>query len=74
MNPGLGKYIIIIGLCLLVIGVIIYFFHDKLHWIGNLPGDIRVKRENFNFYFPITTMIVFSLALSLIIYLVRKFF
>ena len=74
MNPGLGKYIIIIGLCLLVIGIIIYFFHDKLNWIGNLPGDIRVKRENFSFYFPITTMILFSLVLSLIIYLVRKFF
>lgn len=74
MNPGLGKYIIIIGLCLLAIGIIIYFFHDKLNWIGNLPGDIKVKRENFSFYFPITTMIIFSLALSLIIYLVRKFF
>jgi len=74
MNPGLGKYIIIIGLCLLVIGIIIYFFHDKLNWIGNLPGDIKVKRENFSFYFPITTMILFSLVLSLIIYLVRKFF
>jgi hypothetical protein len=74
MNPGLGKYIIIIGLCLLVIGIIIYFFHDKLNWIGNLPGDIKVKRENFSFYFPITTMILFSLVLSLVIYLVRKFF
>ena len=74
MNPGLGKYIIIVGLCLLVIGIIIYFFHDKLNWIGNLPGDIKVKRENFSFYFPITTMILFSLVLSLIIYLIRKFF
>jgi len=74
MNSGLGKYIMIIGLCLLVIGVIIYFFHDKLNWIGNLPGDIRVKKVNFSFYFPITTMILFSLALSLIIYLIRRFF
>lgn len=74
MNPGLGKYIIIIGLCLLVIGIIIYFFHDKLNWIGNLPGDIKVKRENFSFYFPITTMILFSIILSALIYIVRKFF
>ena len=73
MNSGLGKYIMIIGLCLLVVGVIIYFFHDKLNWIGNLPGDIKVKKENFSFYFPITTMILFSLVLSLVIYLIRKF-
>jgi len=63
----------IIGLCLLVVGVIIYFFHDKLNWIGNLPGDIKVKKENFSFYFPVTTMILFSLILSLVIYLIRKF-
>jgi DUF2905 family protein len=73
VNSGLGKYIMIIGLCLLVVGVIIYFFHDKLNWIGNLPGDIKVKKENFSFYFPITTMILFSLVLSLVIYLIRKF-
>lgn len=73
MNSGLGKYIMIVGLCLLVVGVIIYFFHDKLNWIGNLPGDIKVKKENFSFYFPITTMILFSLVLSLVIYLIRKF-
>ena len=73
MNSGLGKYVIIIGLCVVALGVIIYFFHDKLNWIGNLPGDIKVKKENFSFYFPITTMILFSLVLSLVIYLFRKF-
>ncbi|MEJ7587719.1 MAG: DUF2905 domain-containing protein [Ferruginibacter sp.] len=50
-----------------------YFFHDKLNWIGRLPGDIRMERENFHFYFPMVTMIIFSVLLTLIITLVKKF-
>jgi hypothetical protein len=74
MNSETGKYIIIIGVGVILIGVIVYFFHDKLHWIGRLPGDIRVEKENFRFYFPITTMIIFSLLITLIIRAVRNFF
>lgn len=62
------------GLALLVVGLLVYFLHDKLHWVGKLPGDIRVEKENFKFYFPITTMILFSVLLNLIIVLIRKFF
>lgn len=74
MNSETGKYIIIIGAGVILIGVVIYFFHDKLHWIGRLPGDIRVEKENFKFYFPITTMILFSLLITLIIRAVRNLF
>jgi DUF2905 family protein len=74
MNSEAGKYIIIIGVGVILIGVIVYFFHDKLHWIGRLPGDIRVEKENFRFYFPITTMIIFSLLITLIIRAIRNFF
>ena len=74
MNSSLGKWIIIAGICLVVVGVIIYFFHDKLNWIGRLPGDIRVEKENFRFYFPITTMILFSVVVSLVIFFVKKLF
>ena len=56
-----------------VVGLIVFFFADKFQWVGRLPGDIRVKRENFRFYFPITTMILFSLLLTVIIALVKKF-
>ena len=73
MNNATGKYIIIIGAIIIVIGIIIYFFHDKLTWIGKLPGDIRVEKENFKFYFPVTTMILLSLAITLIINLIKKF-
>ena len=72
MNAEGGKYIIVIGASIIFIGVIIYFFHDKLHWIGRLPGDIRVEKTNFRFYFPVTTMILFSLLLTVILWLIRK--
>ena len=73
MNQETGKYILLIGLAVVIVGALIYFFHDKLHWIGRLPGDIRVEKENFRFYFPITTMILASVLLTIIIRLVRKF-
>jgi len=72
MNHNTGKWIIFIGLGIVLIGVVIYFFHNKLHWIGRLPGDILIEKEHFSFYFPITTIILASLMLSLIIYLIRR--
>jgi len=74
MNSETGKWVIGIGVIIILVGVIIYFFSDKLNWIGRLPGDIRIEKENFRFYFPIVTMILFSLLGTLIIWLIRKFF
>lgn len=74
MNNSLGKNLIIIGVFIILAGIIIYFFHDKLQWIGKLPGDIRVEKENFRFYFPFTTMLLASLIVSLLIRLFRNIF
>ncbi|MCU0357922.1 MAG: DUF2905 domain-containing protein [Cyclobacteriaceae bacterium] len=74
MNADAGKWIIVIGLGLVLTGLLIYFFHDKLHWIGRLPGDIRIERENFRFYFPITTMILLSILLTLLLRLINRLF
>jgi hypothetical protein len=71
MNGSAGKWVIIAGFIIVLIGVIIYFFHDKLHWIGNLPGDIRIERENFRFYFPLTTMLLVSLFINAVIRIVK---
>ena len=74
MNSDTGKWIIIIGVFVVLVGIIIYFFHDKLHWIGRLPGDIRIEKENFRFYFPLATMIVLSLLVTFIVNIIKRFF
>ena len=74
MNAGIGKYLIGIGVVMVLIGLIVYFFGDKLGWLGRLPGDIRIGGKNGGFYFPIVTCIVVSVLLNLIFVLIRKFF
>ncbi len=73
MDSNTGKYIIVFGILIILAGIIIYFFHDKLHWIGRLPGDVRIERENSRFYFPITSMIILSLLLTILINIIKKF-
>ncbi|PLB87255.1 DUF2905 domain-containing protein [Dysgonamonadaceae bacterium] len=67
-----GKILIAIGIIILIVGIILFFFGDKLSFLGHLPGDIRIERENFRFYFPITTMILLSAILSLVLWIIRK--
>lgn len=74
MDQNAGKYIVFFGAVVAVGGLLIYFFHDKMNWIGRLPGDIRIEKQNFRFYFPLTTMILFSLFITLIINIIRKLF
>jgi hypothetical protein len=69
--PSLGKSLIVIGLVIALIGVILTLA-GRIPWIGRLPGDIYVKRENFTFYFPLATSIILSLILSFILWLLRK--
>jgi len=67
-----GKFLIIAGVVLIAAGVIVYFAGDKMGWLGRLPGDIRVEKENVRFYFPITTMLLVSAVLSFLLWLLRK--
>ena len=63
----MGKILFFSGLVVMIIGGFIWLAGDKLKWLGNLPGDIKIERENFSFYFPVTTMILVSIALTLIV-------
>jgi hypothetical protein len=72
MNQQAGKYIIFFGLAIIAIGLIIYLFPNAFKWFGRLPGDIRVEKQNFRFYFPIATMILLSLLLTLILNILRR--
>jgi hypothetical protein len=73
MDQNTGRYIIFVGVAVVVIGILVYFLHDKLNWIGRLPGDIRVEKGNTKFYFPIVTMLLLSLILTILINLIKKF-
>ena len=74
MNQLTGKWIILTGILIVLVGVVIYFFHDKLHWLGRLPGDIRVEKGNTRFYFPVVTMIIVSILVTLFITIIKRFF
>jgi hypothetical protein len=69
-----GKALIIIGVILVIAGLIIYLAGNKLNWFGHLPGDINILRENVRIFIPVASMILLSALLSLILYIIRKFF
>ncbi|MFD1316203.1 DUF2905 domain-containing protein [Namhaeicola litoreus] len=68
------KLFVIVGIILIVIGLLLKFVPGALTWFGNLPGDIKYKNGNTQVFFPITSMIVVSIAISLILRWVRKFY
>ena len=74
MNEQIGKFLVGLGVLLIAAGLLIWLFHDKLHWLGKLPGDLRVEGERFSFFFPVTTMILFSVAASFLVWLFRKLY
>ncbi len=71
MAQYFGKIFIYLGLVLIIIGVL-FIIGPKIPYIGRLPGDIYIKRENFVFYFPLATSIIISIIISLFLWLFRK--
>lgn len=70
----IGKSLIFMGIVIIIVGIIL-LFSDRLPFnLGKLPGDIFYKKDNFSFYFPITTAILISIILSLLFYLFGRFF
>lgn len=68
---SLGKMMIIIGVFFILIGLAV-LFGPRIPLFGKLPGDIQIKRENFSFYFPLTTCLVISIIFTLIMHLIQK--
>jgi len=71
MPKSLGTWLILGGILLVVIGVLAN--SGWLSWVGRLPGDIRIERDNVRFYFPIVSMVVISVAASLVFYFFGRF-
>ncbi len=73
MINTLGKFLIILGLFLIILGLgVIVFSKFRIPFLGRLPGDILIKKDNFIFYFPLATSILVSIVLSLILYFISR--
>lgn len=71
-HPGFGWILLVLGLVIAGVGLV-WILASSIPWLGRLPGDIRIERENFRFYFPLVTCLLVSIVVSLVVWLVRLF-
>jgi hypothetical protein len=64
---ALGKLILLLGLALVLLGAVLSYAPGLLGWFGHLPGDIRIERDNGTFIFPITSMIIVSVVVTILL-------
>ncbi|MDQ1523631.1 MAG: hypothetical protein QOE47_1555 [Pyrinomonadaceae bacterium] len=69
---GGGLFVVFIDVAIIVIGLLIY--SGALSWFGRLPGDLNFGGERTRVFIPITSMLIISLVLSLVVYVLRRFF
>ncbi|HRZ40064.1 MAG TPA: DUF2905 domain-containing protein [Candidatus Omnitrophota bacterium] len=63
--PEVGKLLIVIGLVLVLVGIL-FTLSPRLPWLGRLPGDLIIKRDDLVIYVPVVTCIILSLLLSIL--------
>jgi uncharacterized protein HemY len=71
----LGKILLVFGLLMVILGVVLLAagtLSGKVPWLGRLPGDIYIRRDNFTLYFPLATGIIISIILTVIFSLFRR--
>lgn len=68
----MAKWLIVLGVILLLIGAALQFAPWLFSWFGKLPGDINIKRESVSVFIPITSMILVSLVLTLLLNLLNR--
>lgn len=73
MITQFAKILIFFGFLLILFGLI-FLFGLKIPYFGKLPGDIFIKKENFTFFAPIGTCLLISIILSIIFYIISRFF
>jgi hypothetical protein len=70
MFGEVGKWLVLMGLMLVVLGGLLWLA-GRIPFVGRLPGDIRIERENFTCFVPLATSLLLSLLLTLLLYLFR---
>ena len=68
----MSRWLIITGLALVVVGLLLHFLPGSLNWFGRLPGDIRFETARGKFFFPLTSMILVSVLLTLLLHFFRR--
>lgn len=71
-SPSAGPTIVAAGMVVVLIGILVWL--GGLSWFGRLPGDIRIERESVRVYIPLMSMLVVSVALTLLLNFIRRFF
>ena len=68
---GLGKLLIASGIVLVLVGAVV-LVAGRVPWLGRLPGDIMIRRDNFTVYIPLASSLLLSVVISLLLYLLRR--
>lgn len=68
----MSRWLILAGLVLVAVGLILHYAPGLLNWFGKMPGDIRMESERGKFFFPITSMVIVSIFLTVLINLFRR--
>ena len=69
----MAKWLMIVGLLFIVLGVLMHYVPWTLNWFGKLPGDIHIKQEHGGIYIPIVSMLIVSFLLTILINIVNRF-
>ncbi|MGH7525281.1 MAG: DUF2905 domain-containing protein [Gemmatimonadales bacterium] len=73
MNPpSPGPLLIGLGVVLILVGLLVW--SGSLDWFGRLPGDIRIERDSVRVYVPLVSMLLVSVVVSVVVFLIRRFF
>ncbi|MFZ5920069.1 MAG: DUF2905 domain-containing protein [Chloroflexota bacterium] len=70
---SLAKTLVLIGIVLILVGGAVYLLSRFNLPLGRLPGDIRIERDGFTFYFPLTSAILISLVLTILLNVIVRF-
>jgi hypothetical protein len=68
---SLGRMLLYIGIILVLIGGF-FILMAKIPWFGRLPGDIVYRRGGLTIFFPITTMILISIVLTILMNIIWR--
>jgi len=67
-----GPLLVGLGIAIVLVGLLVW--SGAFSWFGRLPGDVRIERDSLHVYVPIVSMLLISVVLSLLLYVIRRFF